>query len=83
MWIKHLFLPLNTKGAIESLWSKLSKINEDDSTQRFKNGGSFKQRLCEMMRNYKYLYDDPYKGHLDKQRNQLKSICLLNSRHVC
>lgn len=42
----------------------LTIADQTDSAQEFKNGGSFS--LCEMVQNYRHLYDISYKGHCDK-----------------
>lgn len=57
----------NRRGSIESMVKKsVTKFDEEDSTQAFINSGSFEERLWQMVRNYKRLYDVSYEGHRDK-----------------
>lgn len=52
----------NRGGSIESMIQVVRKTDDADSTQVLKMARSFGKRLCEMVRNYKHLYDRSFKG---------------------
>lgn len=61
-------LPMNTMGQYRVY--DLEKSTKK-TTQKFLNGGSVKERLCKMVKNYRHLYDVFYQGQRDK--NQITS----------